>query len=131
VIRDRKTGFCLGDRYRVRTALDNARDKPLYTDECGKNQPDLLSLRSGISVGYGDNYAPNLEGQEFDVTGLPAGRYLLVHRVNPERVLRESDYSDNVSSMLFELSWPRGRSQSPSVDVIERCPDTAACGGSG
>jgi hypothetical protein len=51
-----------------------------------------------------------------------------VHRVNPERVLVESDYGDNVASLAFALSWPEGRARPPRVDVIARCPESAACG---
>jgi hypothetical protein len=127
-VRDRKTGFCLGDRHRLGIALPGGLSTPTFTDECGRDRPDLLRLRVGISVGYGDDYAPNLEGQEFDVTDLPAGRYLLVHRVNPTRSLQEADYADNASSLAFRLAWPRGRTLPPSVEVIARCPDSAACG---
>ena len=128
LLRDRKTGFCLGDRYRLGLALERAVRAGRYTDECGKGEPGLLSLRVGISVGWGDDYKPHLEGQEFDVTDLPAGRYLLVHRVNPQRILLESDYGDNVSSLAFELTWPAGRARPPKVDVIARCSSTATCG---
>lgn len=124
---DRKTGFCLGDRYRVQLQLGRAKDEPTYTDECGKGRRNLLRLVEGISVGYGDDYAALLEGQHFDVTGLPAGRYLLVHRVNSTRVIRESDYSNNAASMTFELSWPGGPKEPPSVAVLARCPESATC----
>jgi Lysyl oxidase len=125
---DRKTGFCLGDRYEVQLQLGRAEPEPVYTEECGRNRPGLLRLREGISVGYGDDYAAHLEGQNFDVTDLPAGRYLLVHRVNSRRVLRESDYTNNASSMAFRLSWPNGTTNPPRIDVIARCPDAATCG---
>ena len=124
---DRKTGFCLGDRYAVGVRLERANPDPTYTEECGRGRRNLLRLREGISVGYGDDYDPHLEGQHFDVTGLPAGRYLLVHRVNSTRVLRESDYSNNASSLAFELSWPGGPTQPPRVSVIRRCPDSPRC----
>jgi hypothetical protein len=127
VRRDRKTGFCLGDRYSLPTRLPDAPMRARFTDECGRTRPDLLAIREGISVGFGDNYKPHLEGQEFDVTTLPAGRYVLVHRVNPQRLLRESDYTDNASSMAFDLSWPRGRDLPPRIDVVARCPDRASC----
>jgi len=127
VRRDQKTGFCLGDRYALQTSLPAAPVTARYTDECGRSKPDLLEIREGISVGFGDNYKPHLEGQEFDITNLPAGRYVLVHRVNPRRVLRESDYTDNASSMAFDLSWPRGRDLPPRIDVVRRCPDRATC----
>ena len=82
LLRDNKTGFCLGDRYKTTLAVPRAELSGRFTDECGKNRPELLRLREGISVGWGDDYDPHLEGQEFDVTTLPAGRYVLVHRVN-------------------------------------------------
>ena len=124
---DEKTGFCLGDRYEVGVRLSRAKPTPTYTQECGKGRRDLLRLREGISVGYGDDYDAHLEGQNFDITGLPAGRYLLVHRVNRGRRLLESDYSNNASSMAFELTWPRGEKAAPSLQVIRRCPDKATC----
>ena len=127
VRRDRKAGFCLGDRYRVQLTLDGTPMNGLYTDECGNNLPELLKLREGISVGYGDDYKPHLEGQEFDVTTLAPGRYVLVHRVNPARQLRESDYTDNAASLALDLSWPRGRKLPPRVDVVARCPTSASC----
>ena len=127
VRRDRKTGFCLGDRYALEVKPPGAPMRAVYRDECAKNQPDRLKLREGISIGFGDNYKPHLEGQEFDITNLPGGRYVLVHRVNPQRVLRESSYRDNASSLAFDLSWPRGRELPPRVDVVLRCPDKATC----
>ena len=96
VVRDRKTGFCLGDRYRAALALPGRAPDPRYSERCGKGAPRLKSIREGISVGWGDNYSAHLEGQELEVTSLAPGRYVLVHRVNADRDLRESDYTDNV-----------------------------------
>ena len=127
VVRDRKTGFCLGDRYRVDLALPGRSQTARYSDRCGRGAPRLLRIREGISVGWGDDYAPHLEGQELEITSLPPGRYVLVHRVNGSRDIRESDYSDNAASMAFDLSWPRGRKLPPRIDVAARCPGTAAC----
>jgi Lysyl oxidase len=125
---DRKTGFCLGDRYRLALPLERARPRPTYTGECGKGRPGLLQLREGISPGYGDDYPAHLEGQEFDVTSLPSGRYVLVHRVNRHRSLAESSYANNAASVVLILSRPRGRDAPPLVDVVARCPETATCG---
>jgi len=127
VRRDRKTGFCLGDRYRAAAAAPGSPLTRRFSDLCGKGAPGLLTLRVGISTGWGDNYAPNLEGQEFELTGMAPGRYVLVHRVNPDRQLLESVYDDNVSSLAFELSWPRGRGASPGIDVVARCAARATC----
>lgn len=123
---DRKTGFCLGDRYETAKGepVDGEPDRPVWTDECGRDQPGLLLVREGISPGYGDDYDPELEGQYMDVTNVPAGRYLLVHRANPQRAIEESDYENNAASVLIQV---RRAGAIPSVRVLARCPDAATC----
>jgi glucose/arabinose dehydrogenase len=126
-VSDRKTGFCLGDRYPVLSRrLPSAPPAPVHTSRCGLGDRGLLGIREGISVGYGDDYKPNLEGQYLPLTGLRAGRYVLVHRVNANRRLRELDYRNNAASVLIELRWRRGQ---PEVRVLEECPGTARCDG--
>ena len=127
--RDRKTGFCLGDRYAIGRELPGKPPTPLYVGRCGLKTSRLLSVREGISVGYGDDYAPLLEGQSFDVTSLAAGRYVLVHRVNGDRRVRELNYGNNESSLLFRLSWPRGRNELPAVELLAACPNAGRCRG--
>ena len=125
---DRKTGFCLGDRYFV-AALPGSPREPFFTGRCGLGKPNRLRMREGVSPGYGDNYQAVLEGQFVDVTGVAPGRYYLVHRVNADRKLRESDYGNNAASILISLRWPRGRTRRPAIDVLDRCEDTEACPG--
>jgi Lysyl oxidase len=115
--RDRKTGFCLRDAYETR-ALNR---KPVWTSECRRGQPNARTIRQGISVGFGDDYVPQKEGQSIDVTGLAPGRYVLVHRANPDRVLREASYANNAASALIALDGRR-------VTLLRRCPDSARCG---
>jgi hypothetical protein len=117
VRRDRKTGFCLNDAYETK-ALNRA---PRWTGECGRRRPGAGTVREGISPGFGDDYVPEKEGQSIDVTGLPPGRYVLVHRANPERTLRERSYANNAASVLIDLRGPR-------VKVVARCPDSGSCG---
>jgi hypothetical protein len=126
---DRKTGFCLGDRYETdpHRRLPGEPSRPVWTRECGKYRSDLMSVPEGISVGFGDNYKPSLEGQYFDLTRLPPGRYLIVHRVNVGHRLRESDYTNNASSLVFDLRWPHGFGASPSIEVVRRCTGSALC----
>ena len=128
VQRDRKTGFCLGDRYESsRDELPHEPEEAVLTGECGRRQPGLLSVREGISVGYGDDYPPLLEGQYLDITGLPAGRYELVHAVNGDRRIAETSYRNNAASIVIELTWPRGMRQNPKIDVLRRCGDGRRC----
>lgn len=116
--RDRKTGFCLRDAYETRPL----NRKPVWTSECARGRPDAPSVREGISVGFGDDYVPQKEGQAIDVTGLPPGRYVLVHTANPDRVLREVSYANNSASALIALDGRR-------VTLLRRCSDSARCRG--
>jgi hypothetical protein len=113
---DRKTGFCLGDRFDSPRELPNEPRQAVWTQECGLRNPGLLHVREGISPGYGDDYVPTLEGQYVELEGVPAGRYRLVHRVNPTRALREADYSNNSASVLLDLAWRDG---APTVTVLD------------
>jgi hypothetical protein len=125
LVEDRKTGFCLGDRYAVTgIALPARVPDPVYTSRCGLERPGLLGIREGISVGYGDDYAANLEGQYLRLDGLRRGRYLLVHRVNAHRRLRELSYDNNAASLLLRLRWQR---RVPRVDVLAVCPASEHC----
>ena len=128
VVRDRKTGFCLGDRYETdpEAPLLGEPPAPLYADDCERNRPDLLRLREGISVGYGDDYKQWLEGQSVELTGLPEGRYYLVHRVNADGTLAEASYSNNASSVLLDLRW-RGTRRPPRLTLMRTCPDSDRC----
>jgi hypothetical protein len=122
---DRKTGFCLGDRYPVLgRRLEASPGGPSYTSRCGLGEPRLMGIQEGISVGYGDDYAATLEGQYLRLTGLRPGRYVLVHRVNADRRLRELRYGNNAASLLIELSWI-GRQ--PRVRILRACPASASC----
>jgi glucose/arabinose dehydrogenase len=124
-VEDSKTGFCLGDRYRVTTrVLPAAPGDPAYASRCGLNHPALFGIREGISVGYGDDYAANLEGQWLSLDGLRAGSYLLVHRVNADRRLRELSYANNAASLLIRLRW---RARVPEITLLASCPTTARC----
>jgi Lysyl oxidase len=124
LVRDRKTGFCLGDRYATLRRYSAAPPRPVYTGRCGLGAPELLGIREGISVGYGDDYPATLEGQYLPLNGLRAGRYVLVHRVNGSRRLRELSYRNNAASLLLELRRPRGE---PAVRVLATCPRRASC----
>ena len=121
VLPDRKTGFCLGDRYDSGRSFPRKPSEPLFRTNCRIYQPEASSVDMAISVGYGDDYHAYLEGQSLDVTGLPAGQYELVHRVNADRRLRELRYTNNAAPVRLRLTWPGGRDARPQVRVLERC----------
>jgi glucose/arabinose dehydrogenase len=125
LVSDRKTGFCLGDRYLATNRLlpGMPRNK-VYRSRCGLGQTGLQSIREGISVGYGDDYKAFLEYQDLPLTGLADGRYVLVHRVNADGRLHELTEENNAASLLLDIRWVAGK---PSVRILARCPDTDRC----
>lgn len=124
---DRKTGFCLGDRYdsNANVRIQGEPPRPLWVHNCGKEQPERTRLVQGISPGFGDDYVPQLEGQFVDVTNLEPGRYVLVHRANPEGDIRESSYENNAASVLIALRRPAGKP--PQVRVLATCQASETC----
>ena len=125
VVSDRKSGFCLGDRYEAAAGELPARPPaPVYTSRCGLAHPGLIGIREGISVGYGDDYAAMLEGQWLPLDGLRPGRYVLVHRVNADRSLRERSFGNNAASLLLRLRWIDG---TPRIRILAVCADAARC----
>jgi hypothetical protein len=122
VRRDRKSGFCLGDRYASTAPAPGAPAR--YTTQCGRGQPGRMHVSEGISPGYGDLYGAMLEGQYVTLRGLPDGQYELVHRVNANRRLREARYDNNASSVLLNLHWSGGQ---PYLRVLATCEHSAHC----
>jgi hypothetical protein len=126
---DRKTGFCPGDRYVVQRGLPRGWSgrfgKLRNESHCGKSKPQALAVLESISPGWADIYEPNLEGQFIDITGIPAGQYLLINRVNRDRKLQEGNYDNNASSDLIELTRPPGAP--PQATVVNYCQDKATC----
>jgi glucose/arabinose dehydrogenase len=125
LVADRKSGFCLGDRYRMSSrVLPGMPRTKVYRTNCKKNNPGALTIREGISVGWGDDYKAFLEGQSLTLNGLEKGRYVLVHRVNEDGRLRELTRRNNAASALLDLQWRSGK---PSIRVLATCPDRADC----
>ena len=85
-------------------------------------------VNEGASPGFTDRYPAFFHGQDLDLTGLPAGRYMLVNRSNPDRKMKESRYDNNAASVLLRLTWPNGRANAPRIEVLARCEDSERCG---
>ena len=89
-----------------------------------KRNPRALRVVEGTSLGFMDRYPAFFHGQNDDITGLPAGDYDLVHRVNADLALEELRYENDAASVRLRLAWRQGR---PHVVVLRRCQGTAAC----
>lgn len=95
-----KQHYCLRDLKLTRPKLPNARQREHYP---GCNQdPGISRVTLGTSVGWSDVYPAPYYEQWVDVTGLK-GTFALVHIVDPENVLFESDETNNASRALVKL----------------------------
>jgi hypothetical protein len=121
-----QVGSCPGDRFASDRAAQAGGEQgdPVWTGDCGEGEPGLLAVRAGISPGYGTRVGRAVDRRFVEVTNVPPGRYVLVHRANPERAIEESDYGNNAASVLVQL---RRSGVIPTVRVLARCPDTETC----
>jgi hypothetical protein len=129
VVADRKSGFCLADHWaQVAGSIPGKPRHAVFHGNCKQFEPDALAVEEGTSVGYTDRYPAYFHGQSLEVTHVPTGTYVLVHRANGELPLRELRYENNAASLLVRLSWPRGRGHPPAIRVLRTCPDSEWCG---
>jgi hypothetical protein len=127
LVRDRKSGFCLADHYGTARHRVRGFAGAHFLGNCGQGRPDLLSVEQGTSIGYTDRYPAHFHGQNVDLTDVPAGIYVLVHRADPLGRLRERTRANNDASVRIRLTWPGGRRQAPRVTVLRRCEARERC----
>jgi hypothetical protein len=58
----------------------------------------------GFSVGFGDQYDENDNGQPIDLTGIPTGTYVLQAEVDPQQLFTESDPNNNVIDTVLDIT---------------------------
>ena len=136
VYSDQKEGFCLINSLTIPfSGIRGDQDEfpfgspgdPDYF--CKYGQPDATEITEGISVGWADEYTPFRGGQDVDVTGVPAGRYYLVHTVNTDHSIKELDdnFANNSATATVDLSWPNGTNAKPAVKVLATCLAAETC----
>ena len=81
LVRDRKSGFCLADHWGAAPGSYPGRH-PVFLGDCDQFHPEATHVPMGTSPGYTDRYPAFFHGQNIDITGVPAGIYDLMHRVN-------------------------------------------------
>ncbi|MNT37742.1 Lysyl oxidase [compost metagenome] len=92
-----KVSFCVEDSFKYRY---NTTETARYID-C---KPEMM----GITRGYADLYSANLPGQEFNVTGLPAGEYYMVIHVDPYKKFLDSSRTNNIAWTRIYLDSEAG-----------------------
>ncbi len=126
--RDGKSGFCLLDRWGHALRRPGiVPGPPKFVGDCAALQPEARRVDEGSSVGYTDRYPGFFHGQDIDITGLEPGLYVLVHRANPERRIRELRYSNNDASALIRVSPISSATGAPTVTIVRLCPASDDC----
>jgi hypothetical protein len=98
-----KSGFCFFDNYQYKLTLPGAPQSAVYTRTgCGKQTS--LSLKTGLSVGWGDIYTYRLPDQYIDITGLTPGRYRLWATADPGNWFQESDDANQATWTDLQLT---------------------------
>jgi len=74
-----------------------------------------------MPVGWGDTYFQTVAGQSFDITRVPNGSYYIEVVANPQKVLQESDTSNDVSLREVILGGKPGHRtvRVPAVNGID------------
>jgi hypothetical protein len=123
VVSDRKSGFCLADHWGTAPGVWPGR-KARFLGDCEQYHPEATRVVEGTSLGFTDRYPAFFHGQNVEITHVPAGVYVLVHRTNPQMLLQELRYENDAASVRLRLTWRRG---TPRVQVLRVCQSTATC----
>jgi hypothetical protein len=123
LVRDRKSGFCLADHWGAAPGYYPGRH-PVFLGDCEQYHPEATHVTMGTSPGFTDRYPAFFHGQNVDITGVPAGVYDLMHRVNASMQLHELRYENDAASVRLRLSW---RDDTPNVRVLRSCQSSATC----
>lgn len=92
--RGAKVGFCFFDTRPFRSSLPRSPKTRRYLERgCGTHAS--RSLRIGLSVGWSDIYPWNFAWQWINVSGLPAGQYLLKLIADPNASFAEKRTDNN------------------------------------
>jgi hypothetical protein len=110
-----KSGFCFFDNYQYKLTLPGAPQSAVYNRTgCGKQTS--LSLKTGLSVGWGDIYTYRLPDQYIDITGLAPGRYRLWATADPGNWFQESNNANNATWADLQLTGT-------GVTLLARAPN--------
>jgi hypothetical protein len=97
-VRSQKQGFCIAPTDAVNLLLPQAVWQPSFTGLSGAcGSPTALWVQEDLPVGWGDTYFQFVAGQAFDITKVPNGTYYIEVIANPQKVLHESNTSNDIS----------------------------------
>ncbi|HJT63222.1 MAG TPA: lysyl oxidase family protein [Candidatus Limnocylindria bacterium] len=97
-----KLDFCFFDNMRTNAAINGSPSSGFYRFAwCG--EPDDLTVRMGLSLGWGDRYQWSFEYQWVDITGLAGGTYTLTATVDQPNDFLETDDTDNCTTSRIQI----------------------------
>jgi len=111
-----KAGFCFFDNYQYKLTLPGAPQARVYP-RSGCGTQTSLTLKTGLSIGWGDKYEWSLPDQYIDITGLPDGKYRLWAMADQADAFQESDNSNNSTWADLQITAATG------VTVIRKAPN--------
>jgi len=110
-----KIDFCFFDNSATHPDVAGALTKSYYQNSwCG--QPDALSVRMGLSIGWGDRYGWDFVGQYVDITGVPGGTYTLKATVDWSNAFYETDDTNNCTMSRIQIP-PAGEGKIITVEA--------------
>lgn len=116
----RKIGYCLLDARRMAEPPPASPSRRAYPSEaCGSRTSQRV--RTGLSVGYGDDYPPDYAHQWMDITGLRAGVYRICTTIDPRGEFVEKNERNN-------QRWTDVRINVGTGTVTALATAIAACG---
>jgi Lysyl oxidase len=111
-----KAGFCFFDNYQYKLSLPGAPQTVQYPrSACGTLSS--LTLRYGLSVGWGDKYEWSIPDQYIDTTGLPDGTYRLSATADQANYFLESNEANNSTWVDLRIDAVNG------VTVLRKAPN--------
>lgn len=92
-----KVSYFLEDDDPIDLKIPHAKKKRVYKFRASNDvNPNARNIKMGISVGWSDTYEGALYGQWIDITGIAHGNYTLQVEVNPDHLLVEKSYDNNI-----------------------------------
>jgi len=101
-----KEGFHFSDVGAFDLSLPGAPQSKHYL-ACNGNtscNPNALSAREGISVGWGDTYRAGIAFQYIDITGVATGKYVITVTADPNGYLQESNITNNTATATIRIT---------------------------
>ena len=110
VVRDRKTGFCLGDRYPVTTRelAAEAAGAAVHGAAAGSTGPACSASARASRSATATTTPPTSRASTCRSTACAAGRYVLVHEVNSRPPAASSPHTTTTRASVLRLRRRRG-----------------------